>query len=165
MKPENKMLDHIVRCAKECMTETGHHVPQVMFEHGMTTAPDGKEVCALGIMLCPFENDKEKEKILMAIKVLVKKTGCKRYWHISEAWMAKADPKKNPMPYIRPSRCVNREECIIICEFNSDMNATMIILPFTRVGKRINADGKEMDKFHFKPKRVITRMEEGEEDE
>lgn len=84
----------------------------------------------------------DAEERIKAIEKLVQTNNAQEYFIITGAWMSKVD-KNKPMPYIRPSRDVSRQEILIISRYGKDMTSDVVILEVHRDKAPKTEDNKE----------------------
>ena len=130
MNKQADLLKFAEETSVEFLEKQGHHFPQLI----MVNKDDGVSIILVNIDMDDWE---AKEEFLRSTRAFVKEHEIVRYYYIAEAWMVKRNAKKPDMPFVQPSRCVDREEVLVIQEFNQDMTGRSVLRPFARQGKTI----------------------------
>lgn len=107
-------IKEIEKIGKDVVEQSGQHVPQMMFEL------NGK----VNIVLLEY-NDNSKEKMLNDLRNYVQCKKIKTYYLIMEAW-------KSFNVTMRPRNAPDRQEILIINQFNNDLTMKGIIIDFTK---------------------------------
>jgi hypothetical protein len=118
-------LEWIEKKAKEVLEVKGSHQPQLM-----GVKPNGEIVIALLM----FRNNEEKEQIRQVTRHLIEKENITHYFTIMESWLSQQD---GSMPYVQPSKRVDRKEALVIIEFRKGEKEKGFAQIFSRKGKKI----------------------------
>lgn len=121
----------ISKIAKDCLIKRGKHIPQFFGIDG-----EGK----VSLILTPFKNDDEKEKIRDMISAFVKNKNIVKYFFVTEAWLTKID--KGTKIFRRASLDKDRIEVLQILEFNKDLRTNELTIEFSKKNGKITL-GKE----------------------
>ena len=129
-------IKNIVEGAKLTLETTRKHLPQFMGvgDKGMIMA-----TIVMG-------SDIEKKMAIEFIRGIVKKNSIKKYWIVMEAW--KTEMKLGEKIFRRARRDVDRTECLIVTEYNSNMKIISVMIPFKKVD----------DKFVFEEEHTSTEQ-------
>lgn len=117
-------FDKVVKVTIDQLMQDGFIAQKIIFDGGG--------------MILAYQDDKEKEYALKAARKIVTDLNLDRYWHISECWFTKVD--KGDMPFIRPSHRVDRQEGLIISEFNRNMVIRCVVIMFDRTKDKNGKD-------------------------
>lgn len=121
-------IEEIEEVAKSVIEKNGHHSPQLIFEL------DNKINCVL------LEYDDEtKEEMFDKMRFFINSKKIKTYYLIMEGF-------KGTNINIRPSKDPEREDVLVINQFNSDLTTTGIMITFSK-DKDNNIIWKERDVF------------------
>lgn len=126
MEKKEVCIKDVIGMAKEVLRTTGSHNLQFL-----GVDKDNKVIMAMLL----FRTDREKEMAVEMVRKLVKAHSIKKYWIIMEAW--KSEIRKGEKLYRRAKRDINRIECLIVSEFNSDLGVACVCIPFNRVDDKI----------------------------
>lgn len=114
-------IEEVRDLAVDCLLKRGSHHPQFLI-------PQGDK---LGIVVCPFEDDEDKERVKRQMREFIHKARPDFYFFISEGWMVK-HKKKGEILKGRPSEHPDRVECLVIQKFSRDMKNEGILIEFKR---------------------------------
>ena len=118
-------IKKIIEGAKSTLETTGKHIPQFL------GVGDKGMIMATIVM----DSDTEKKIAIEFVRSIVKKNNIKKYWIIMEAW--KTEIKLGEKLFRRAKRDVDRTECLIITEYNSDMKVISVMVPFKWVDDKL----------------------------
>ena len=116
-------ITEIETIAKDVLVSSGRHSLQLILER-MTASKVEIDLFVLNY------GDEQKEKMLESLRLLINNGSVRRYFMVTEAWMSKDISTV-------PSKADDREEVLVICEFNRDSNYNK-----TLFNKFIRIDGK-----------------------
>lgn len=131
----------IIKFIKELLQEKGEMTPQFWLEK--KSKDDIKVVT--GILI--FET-KQKDMALKAMRDVTQQFEADTCYVAFEGWYSAV--KQGDLPYIAPSKSVDRKEAIVVGKFTKSMRNVTITIPFTREKEKI-VFGKQ-----FKSKEGIT---------
>jgi len=124
----------VIEQAKDTLITTGKHIPQFI----------GYSDKGLIVGVIMFGNDEEKEMTIDFIREKVSSNNIKKYWVIMEAW--KSNIKPGEKIFRCASRDIDRNECLLVSEFNSDMKNIVVCIPFKRVDGKIVFEKEQITK-------------------
>jgi len=110
-------LNELKELAKKILVEQGQHLPQAFISR-----KDGSMAI---VALCIEDSNKDAMRKLL-IKI-VRESEAASYFLVMEAYMSSAG---KGMPYIPPSKSVERKDCLIISKYSKDMRNDTIVVPF-----------------------------------
>jgi hypothetical protein len=117
-------INQIEQIAKDVLVSSGKHSLQLIVER-MTVAK-----VEVNLFILSYD-DEQKEKMLKSLRLLINNGSVNRYFMVTEAWMSKD-------LYTVPSKASDREEVLVICEFNRDSEKNKTLFnKFTRVDNKI----------------------------
>jgi hypothetical protein len=120
-------IDWIEQAAKEVLSATGHHTPQIMIVN---------EDDQIEMNLIPTMDDDMKEKMMFLFRKMIHQRGIKEYFLVLEGWKSSVK-KGEELPKMRPRDDPNKTECLIISYYRSDLLGKTIMLDFTKEKERI----------------------------
>ncbi len=118
-------IKDVIEKAKKVLISTGKHIPQFI---GYS-----KEGLIVGVLM--FNNSDEGDMAIDFVRKTVSSNNIKRYWIIMEAWKTNIKPGEKIFRGAR--RDIDRTECLVISEFNSDMKNIVVCISFKRVDNKI----------------------------
>ncbi|MBW2970817.1 hypothetical protein KY320_01505 [Candidatus Woesearchaeota archaeon] len=113
-------FEDVIEIAQEQLTQDGEVMAQIVAKFGEKMA-----VIGLG-----FQTSEEKNSIRAKIKNMIRSANVEQYWFMSGAWVSKAE--KGDRPFVRPTLDINRQEIVVICEFNKGKDDRIAVIEYKR---------------------------------